>query len=82
MARTQYYVFEIQQYADGTYGDLKHIAYDEDPDMARRKAESKYHEVLAAAAISNIPSHAAVVVGSDGFPILHQCYTHEVEPEE
>ena len=71
---TQYYIFELQEYEDGSFGDIKHIAYDEDPEIAKRKAESKYHEVLSAAAISNIPSHAAVVVASDGFPLLHQVY--------
>ena len=79
---TQFYVYEIQEYADGTYGDLKHIAYDEDPEKARLKAESKYHEVLAAAAISDIPCHAVVVVSSDGFPLMHQCYKHEQNQEE
>lgn len=81
----QYYVMEIQQYADGTYGDIKHFAYDEDPDMARMKGESKYYEVLSAAAVSNLPSHAAILFSSEGFPIMHQCYKHNnliTEPEE
>ena len=82
MSMAQYYVFEIQEYADGTYGDLKHISYDEDPEKARLKAESKYHEVLAAAAISDIPCHAVVVVSSDGFPLMHQCYKHVQSSEE
>lgn len=77
----QFYVMEIQQYADLSYGDIKHFAYDEDPDKARLKAESKYYEVLAAAAISNLPSHAAILFSSEGFPIMHQCYKHEVAPE-
>ena len=75
---TQFYIMEIQQYADGSYGDIKHFAYDEDPDKARLKAESKYHEVLAAAAVSNTMSHAAILFSSEGFPIMHQCYKHEV----
>ena len=41
----QFYVMEIQQYADGFYGDIKHFAWDE------------------------------------GFPLMHQCYKHEVTPE-
>ena len=81
MSMTQFYVYEIQEYADGTYGDLKHIAYDEDPEKARLKAESKYHEVLAAAAISDLPCHAVVVVSSDGFPLMHQCYKHVLSEE-
>ena len=77
----QFYVMEIQQYADLSYGDIKHFTYDEDPDLARLKAESKYYQVLSAAAISNLPSHAAILFSSEGFPIMHQCYKHEVVPE-
>lgn len=76
----QFYIMEIQQYQDGSYGDIKHFAYDEDPDKARLKAESKYYEVLSAAAVSNLPSHAAILFSSEGFPIMHQCYKHEVVP--
>lgn len=78
----QFYVMEIQQYADGSYGDIKHFAYDEDADKAQLKAESKYHEVLAAAAVSNTMSHAAILFSSEGFPLMHQCYKHTVVPEE
>ena len=82
----QYYVEEIQQYTNGEYGHIVHFAYDADPDKARLKAESKYHEVLAAAAVSELPSHAAIMFSTDGFPILNQCYKHvvtapDVEPE-
>lgn len=73
---TQIYIIEIQQYQDGSYGDIKHFVYDEDPDMARLKAESKFYEVLAAAAISNLPSHAAIMFSSEGFPIMSKCYKH------
>jgi hypothetical protein len=83
----QYYIVEIQQYADGSYGHIVHYAYDTDPTQARLKAESKYHEVLAAAAISALPSHAAIMFRADGVPMFNQCYTHplpepEPEPEE
>lgn len=78
----QYYIIEIQQYQDGTYGDIRHFAYDEDPDKARLKAESKYHQVLAAAAISELPSHAAIMFTYEGYPIMNQCYKHEVQPTE
>lgn len=78
----QFYVMEIQQYADGSYGDIKHFAYDEDADKAQLKAESKYHEVLAAAAVSNTMSHAAILFSAEGFPLMHQCYKHTVVPEE
>ena len=72
----QFYVVEIQQYQNGEYGHQVHYAYDTDQDKARLKGESKYHEVLAAAAISDLPSHAAIMFSTDGFPIMHQCYKH------
>lgn len=79
---TQYYVLELQHYANGEYGHLVHIANDSDPRMARLKAESKYHEVLAAAAVSELPTHAAILVNSEGFPIMHDCYHHTQEAQE
>lgn len=72
----QYYIMEIQQYNDGSYGDIKHFAWDEDADKARLKAESVYHQVLAAAAVSETMSHAAILFSSEGFPIMNQCYKH------
>lgn len=79
---TQFYVLEIQKYKNGEYGHIVHFAYDDDPDKARLKGESKYHEVLAAAAISDIPSHAAILISTSGFPIMHQCYEHLVPEQE
>lgn len=75
---TQFYIFEIQQYADGSYGHIVHFAYDEDPVKARNKAESKYHEVLTAATVSELPQHAAIIVASDGYPVMYQCYKHDI----
>ena len=74
---TQFYIVEIQQYANGEYGHLVHYAFDQDADVARLKAESKYHKVLAAAAISNTMSHAAIMFSTEGFPVLNQCYKHQ-----
>lgn len=79
---TQIYIVEIQQYANGEFGHLVHYAYDEDPMQARLKAESKYHEVLAAAAISGLPTHAAIMFDTKGRPLLYQCYNHAVVTEE
>lgn len=76
----QYYIVEIQQYADGSYGHLVHFAYDENADMARLKGEAKFYEVLSAAAISNIPTHSAIMFTTEGFPVMHQCYKHAVSP--
>lgn len=77
----QYYIVEIQQYENGEYGHLVHFAYDENPEKARLKGESKYHEVLAAAAVSELPSHAAILMTAEGFPIYHQCYKHPAASE-
>ena len=72
----QYYVIEIQKYVNGEYGNLTHYAYDADQDTARLKGESKYYEVLAAAAISNLPEHGAILMSSQCVPIEHKCYMH------
>lgn len=80
---TQFYIMELQQYASGEYGNLVHYAWDEDPTKARLKAESKYHEVLAAAAISELPQHSATLLTSDGRCVMNQCYRHEIAtPDE
>jgi len=78
---TQFYIVEVQQYANGDFGHIVHFAYDEDPDAARLKGESKYYEVLAAAAVSQLPTHSAIMFSTEGYPILHQCYKHTVIPE-
>ena len=72
----QYYVIELQHYQNGEYGHLVHVAYDADQDKARLKGEAKYHEVLAAAAVSAVPEHAAILISSTGEPIENKCYTH------
>ena len=78
----QFYVFEIQKYADGTYGHIVHFAYDEDRTKARLKAEAKYHEVLAAAAVSELPEHSAALLSSEGRLLMNQSYKHEVQEQE
>jgi protein-L-isoaspartate O-methyltransferase len=79
----QFYIIEIQQYLNGEFGHIVHFAYDADATKARLKAESKYHEVLASAAVSELPQHSATLLASDGREIMHQCYRHTVvtEPE-
>lgn len=75
----QFYIIEIQQYANGEFGHIVHFAYDANATKARLKAESKYHEVLASAAISQLPQHSATLLTGDGKAIMNQCYTH-IEP--
>ena len=70
----QYYVIELQKYENGEYGHLVHYAYDTDQTLAKRKGESKFYEILSAAAISGIAEHAAVLIASDCYPIDFKCY--------
>lgn len=46
-------------------------------------AQNKYHNILAAAAISTVESHGAVVLTSEGVEQEYRMYAHPVEtPEE
>lgn len=64
-----YIVIELQT----NNGSTAHIVTTH---ATREAAESKYHTVLAAAAISNVEIHAAVVMTPDGFELMRQAYTH------
>ncbi len=44
----------------------------------RNVAESKYHDILRAAAVSALPCHAAVMLDKEGRMIKSEYYTHEV----
>lgn len=74
-----YIVTEIQTNANGTVG-LLNWTFDN-----RNAAESQYHTVLAAAAISALPKHACIMFSEEGFPLMNACYTHDAarapEPE-
>lgn len=72
----QFYVVEVQKHEDGEFGHIVHWAFDEDLQKARNKGESKYHEVLAAAAVSDLPEHGAILFGSDCQPLMDKCYKH------
>lgn len=79
---TQFYIIEIQQNKQGEYGHIVHYAFDEDPTKARLKAEAKYHEILASAAISETLKHSAIIISDEAFPVMNQCYKHVFETEE
>lgn len=64
-----YIVIELQTTTEGT-SDIV-TAFQTLPE-----AESKYHSILAAAAVSEIPVHSAIIVSAEGFPVMHQCYKH------
>ena len=69
---TKYVVVEIQTNADGTIGALVND-FDNKLD-----AENKYHTILAYAAISNLPTHSAVILTNEGRTVKTEMYTHEV----
>lgn len=43
-------------------------------------AESKYHAVLSAGAVSSVEIHSAVLISEEGFPMRHECYKHDAVP--
>lgn len=63
-------VVEIQKDAKGVVGNIVN-SYE-----TLAEAESKYHSILAAAAVSDLPCHSAIIVSEEGFPVAHQCYKH------
>lgn len=66
----QFVTIEIQTMDGGAVGVLA-TAY---PDQLQ--AESAYHSVLAAAALSDLPCHAAVLMTADGTLLDSQHYEH------
>lgn len=71
-----YLVIEIQKNADGTVGNFVWTFND------INEAESKFHSVLASAAISTIFVHSCALLNEGGFLIKSQSYQHMPEPEE
>lgn len=71
-----YYVMELQKFSNGEHAHIVHCATDDDPDKARLKGDSVYHQVLAAAAISTVAEHGATLLSGQGDPIEHKCYYH------
>lgn len=75
----QNYVVEIKKYTSGEFEHNVFWLYDENQNKALLKAESKYHEILAAAAVSEAAEHSAILFTSEGFPVDHKCYIHDAE---
>ena len=69
----KYLVIEIQANWDGTVGNIV-TSHD-----TRAEAESKYHSVLAAAAVSSIMKYSAVIMDEEGAVLGSMCYRHEME---
>ena len=71
----KYIVIEIQANWDGSVGNIV-TAHD-----TRAEAESKYHAVLSAAAISSVMKHSAVIMDEEGAVLGSMCYRHEPQQE-
>lgn len=69
-----YIVIELQKLNDEQVANIV-TAYTE-----RDSAERQYHTILAAAAVSTIPCHSAVMLNERGDMLKHEFYTHTVEP--
>ena len=65
-----YLVVELQTYSDGTVGHLE-WSFDN-----QAQAESKFHAVLSAAAVSEVTIHACSLLASDGRLLNRGCYEH------
>lgn len=70
----KYVLVELQTSKDGGVANIV-TAYD-----GRAQAESAYHSVLSAAAVSGLPAHAAVLMTGEGSLVAAQCY-REGEPD-
>lgn len=49
---------------------------------SRNEAEAKFHSILAAAAVSTVPLHGAVMMTEEGAFIQNKTYYHELPEEE
>lgn len=66
----KYIVLELQTDTAGNVANIvtKHNTLNE--------AEAKFHTILAAAAISSVPTHAAVIMSEEGDTFGSKCYKH------
>lgn len=80
----QFYTVEIKKTHNGDFEHDVKWFWDEDINKAQRKAESHFHEILAAAAVSgdDYSEHSAIIFSEEGFPIDNKCYKHTGEPQE
>lgn len=66
-----YIVIELQKNTEGVVSNIV-TSYN-----TLAEAESKFYSVLAAAAVSTVPVHSAVIVSEEGFPVANKCYKHQ-----
>ena len=68
-------VIEIQN----DNGSIAHL-FDAFEDRAQ--AKSKYHTILAAAAVSKLSVHSALLCTDEGYVLESECYKHGEEEDE
>lgn len=71
----KFLVTELQTAADGSMSSPSY-AYDD-----ILSAQAKYHTILAAAAKSPVPVHAAIIMNNEGQEIDHYCFYHNTQSE-
>lgn len=71
----KFLVTEIQKFEGGAISTPSY-AYDD-----RDHAEAKFYTILATAAVSELPLHAAIMYTEEGTPIMNKHYYHIPEPE-
>lgn len=65
-----YIVIELQTNSEGQIANIV-TAYDNLP-----QAQNKYYTILAAAAISSVPCHSAVILDRSGILIARESFMH------
>ncbi len=65
-----YIVIELQTNKDGQVSNIV-TNYDTLP-----QAQNKFYTICAHAAISDIPTHAVIILDSEGINIAQQCFHH------
>ena len=68
----QYIVIELQSTGESVSNIVSKYS-------TLNEAESKYHQILSAAAISSVPVHSAVILTDEGHSMKHECYKHITE---
>lgn len=66
-----YVVIELQKMSDTQLANIV-TAHN-----TLQEAESKYHQVLASAAISHVPLHSCVMLNEDAYLVKSESYSHE-----
>lgn len=73
-----YVVIELQTGADGQVASLVHSA------ASYNQGLSIYHQILASAAISEVPIHACVMLKNTGYVVKSEFFDHtrKADPDE